>query len=398
MRLPRHDDPKLSVVMVTHGAWPLVERAIAALIEHTPAPFELIVVDNASTDKTAARLSECDGVRLVLNDSNRGFGPATNQGAELARGDYLLLLNSDAFVHRGWFAPLADTISRPTVGAVVPAYLDTAGLLQEAGALLARDGTVHLYGEGDDPNRGCYRFRRTVDYGSAVCMLIGRRTFASLGGFDDRYAPAYYEDTDLCLRLAERGMSVVYEPRSTVTHVRYGSGGLDQALALSERNRKLFAERFAERLAGRPQSFVTAGDQAVIHARDAIASPRLLICADPTQPSVRHTIGELLERFPRARLTWIAPAGSADRPREDDWLARGVELLGDPGHSWLDQRLFHYDAVLRGPQAMCELLDAVARTQPQAPQIALDQLMGAPEQLVPALAAAGVAPPGRVGG
>ena len=219
-----------------------------------------------------------------------------------------------------------------------------------------------------------------------------------MGGFDDRYAPAYYEDTDLCLRLAERGMSVVYEPRSTVTHVRYGSGGLDQAVSLSERNRKLFAERFARATRRPARKLRAGGDQAVIRARDAVASPRLLICADPAEPSVQYAIGELLEGFPRARLTWITPAGSADGSHGDDWLTRGVELLGDPDHPWLDQRLFHYDAVLRGPEATCELLDAVARTQPQAPQIALDQLAGAPEQLVPALAAAGVAPPGRVAG
>ncbi len=390
MRLRSHEDPKLSVVMVTHGAWRLAEQAIGALVEHTQVPFELIVVDNASTDGTAARLSQLDGARVVFNDDNRGFGPATNQGAELARGDYLVLLNSDAFVHRGWCEPLLEAVSCPAVGAAVPRYLDRDGLLQEAGALLARDGTVQLYGEGDDPDRGCYRFRRTLDYGSAVCMLIGRETFASLGGFDDLYAPAYYEDTDLCLRLAQQGMSVLYQPRSTVTHGRYGSGGLDEAVALSERNRRLFAERWEGRLTGRPQSFVTASDQAVILARDVDATPRLLICADPSEASAQRAAADLLEGFPGARLTWIAPPGADSDSTL--WPARGVELIDEPDHSWLDGRLFHYDAVLHGRRATPELLQAVASTQPQAPQIAVDQ---PPAQLVAALAAAGVAPSGR---
>jgi GT2 family glycosyltransferase len=392
LRLPRHDNPQLSVVMVTHGAWPLAEEAIGALIEHTQAPFELVIVDNASADGTAARIHELDGARVILNGDNLGFGPATNQGAQVARGEYLVLLNSDAFVHAGWLEPLLDAVQRPDVGAAVPRYLDRAGVLQEAGALLARDGTVHLYGEGDDANRGCYSFRRTVDYGSAVCMLIGRATFESLGGFDRLYAPAYYEDSDLCLRLAEQGKSVVYEPRSTVTHVRYGSGGLAEARKLSERNRKLFADRWQTRLAGRPQSFVAASDQAVILSRDALANPRLLICADLDRPPAQLVVDGLLRGFPTARLTL---ATSSDGAR---WPAQGVEILDDPDHSWLSHRLFHYDAVLRGDDMACGLRDAVARTQPQAPQVALHRLGPAAQGLAAALTAAGIAPPGRIAG
>ncbi len=396
MRLRSHDNPKLSVVMVTHGAWPLTERAIGALIEHTRVAFELIVIDNASTDGTAARLSQLDGARVVLNEDNRGFGPATNQGAQLARGEYLVLLNSDAFVHRGWSEPLLEAASEPAVGAVVPRYLDRAGLLQEAGVLLARDGTVALYGEGDDPSRGCYRFRRTVDYGSAVCLLIGRETFASLGGFDDVYAPAYYEDSDLCLRLAQRGLSVLYEPRSTVTHVRYGSGGLDQAVALSERNRRLFVERWEALLGGRPASFVAASDQATIVARDASASPRLLVCADSSAPAAQRVVAGLLADFPHARLTWITPPGTDSDTTP--WLVRGVELIDEPDHAWLSGRLFHYDAVLHAGDLTTRLLDAVQRTQPQAPEIVLDDPAWPLAAALAAAGVAGVAPPAGVGG
>ena len=159
-------EPVVSIVMVTHGSWALTARAIAALDANTDVPFELIVVDNDSKDKTRRHLSQLPGVRVILNDRNRGFGPATNQGAAEARADRLLLLNTDAFVHPGWLPPLLETLDWPGVGAVVGRQLYPDGSLQEAGALLAKDGSVFVYGDGDpDPGRACYGFRRLVDFG-----------------------------------------------------------------------------------------------------------------------------------------------------------------------------------------------------------------------------------------
>jgi Glycosyl transferase family 2 len=205
---PDSGTPELSVVMVVKDAWVLIECALAALVAYTDRPFEVIIVDNRSRDATRPRLSELDNARMVLNDQNRGFDPATNQGAEHARAErLLLLLNTDTFVRPGWLEPLIETLEQSTVAAVVPRFLHLDGSLQEAGVLLARDGTVRFYGEHDDPDRLCYRFRRRVDLGSAACMLVRRSDFDRLGGFDPRYAPAYYEDADFCLQLAQSGPS-----------------------------------------------------------------------------------------------------------------------------------------------------------------------------------------------
>jgi GT2 family glycosyltransferase len=381
--------------MVTHGGWTHTERAIAALEAHTERPFELVVVDNASEDETRDQLSETAPAKVILNDRNVGFGTATNQGAAQARGKYLVLLNSDAFVHAGWLQPLLETLGEPNVGAVVPRYLHPGGSLQEAGVLLAQDGTVKLYGDGDDPARACYRFRRTVDYGSAVCLLLRRKTFMRLGGFDDVYAPAYYEDADLCLRLAEEGKRVVFEPRSTVTHVKYGSGGVEEAVELSARNRRAFVARWRRRLAGRPASFEHASDQATIWARDVLAAPRLLLCARQDEVGIGRLVPALLDAWPRGRVTWPVEASAANGG--DRLRALGVELLDDADSSWLENRLFHYDAVLEGTTAGDRLLTAVKRTQPQAPRIELGETVnGADAPLAPlvrALTSAGLAPP-----
>ena len=384
-------DPELSVVIVCHGAWALTERALAALAENTDYRFELIFVDNASRDETRARLVERGGAQVILNDHNRGFGPAVNQGAAHARGRYLLLLNTDAFVQPGWLEPMLDAITLDGIGAVVPRLLHPDGSLQDAGTLLARDGTVLVYGDSDDPNRPCYRFRRTLDLGSAACMLIRRDVFEALGGFDELFVPAYYEDADLCMRLAQHGLRVVYEPRSTVTHFRYGSGGDEIAIALSDRNRHLFAQRWAAQLNGRPSTFVGASEQAVVFARDAPATPRFLICATGSDAASRRLADVLLDTWPCARLT-LANGGrpADDSGQHNPWL----ELVDDEDPGWLADRLFHYDLVLLDGEPDRRLLDSLASTQPQAGRARVSDLHGAATQrLLEQLAGAGIARP-----
>ena len=391
--LPDPVDPEFSVVMVTHGAWSLTEQALAALSAHTDCPFEVVVVDNDSKDETRARLSEVDNARVLLNGENRGFGPACNQGAAEAHGEQLVLLNTDAFVTQGWLEPMREALEDPAIGAVVPRYLHPDGSLQDAGPLLAQDGTVLMYGDGDDPERPCYRFRRILDYGGAACLLLRRSLFESLGGFDSRFAPAYYEDADLGMRIAERGLAVVYEPRSTVTHVRYGSGEATTAAALSEHNRRRFVERWGSQLVGRPWTFRGTSEQAVVGARDAPATPRVLIGAGAEERAASSVAGSLLRGWPRARITWAAALPADDGCDVDRLLQLGVEVLDAADYSWLGERLFHYDLVLLGENLGPGLMAALAQTQPQALQLPLSEIdPDRPISLLAVAARAGISP------
>jgi GT2 family glycosyltransferase len=394
------DEPEISVVMVTHGAWSFTRQAVDALVAHTEHTFELIIVDNASKDGTRERLLDMRDVRVIFNEQNSGFGPASNQGAALARADYLLLLNSDAFVEPGWLDPLLETIQHDSVGAVVPCFLHRDGSLQDAGTLLAKDGTTGVYGDGDDPHRLPYRFRRVLDAGCAACMLIKRGPFNVLRGFDERYAPAYYEDADMCLRLAQLGLRVVYEPRSRVTHVRYGSGTAADAAELSRRNRARFLARWGAQLLGRPHTFGFASTQAVIASRDAMASPRVLICSSRDSAHVGEVASGIMREWPPARVTWATFGWPEDASATDRWLHSGVEVLTEPDLSWLGERLFHYDVVLLDTDSDRDFAPVLEYTQPQAPRLALSNF-GAPsgvfeEGALRAFAAAGIAVGPRV--
>jgi O-antigen biosynthesis protein len=353
---------KASVVMVTHGAWRHTERALAELAAHSD-DYEVVVVDNASPDSTASELAERGDVELIANDSNLGFGVASNMGAERATGELLVFLNSDSFVTAGWLEPLVAAFDGPGVAAVVPRLLNEDGTLQEAGALLGADGTSWQYGARDHPERPRYRFPRVVDFGAGACLALRRSEFLEAGGFDPVYSPAYYEDADLCLRLAQRGRVVRYEPRAKVVHVGHGSTPRATAVELSERNRERFLERWGAELATRPASLRKPTARQTLEARDARAPLRHLVVAGSDPGSARSRALELAAERRGARVALLAegaPAGEA----LDELLAAGVEVADGPTPElWLRIRRFYFDTVWSEDG---ELAEALRDTQPQA--------------------------------
>lgn len=372
LTLPRADHPLVSVIMVTFGGWGLTRRALEAVMEHTPLPFEVIVVDNPTPEDVAARLrEEVTGAQVLENDRNEGFGPAANRGAERARGEHVLFLNTDTLVGPGWLEPLVETLrSTPRAGAAVPLFLNEDRTVQEAGGLLFEDASTLMYGFGEPPADPSYRFRRYVDYGSAACLLLRRSEFLDAGAFDPAFVPAYCEDVDLQLRLRERGLRTVYEPRSEVVHARFGSSGLDErtAAGLVEKNAAILRERWGHVLADRPprpEAGVPEHAHRVLAARDAEAVVRILVTAPETP---RELLTALLDRHPSGRITFLATSRAPD---VDDLGRLGVESAGpeDP-EPWLRARRFHYTAVLAVAEDPDEMLAAaLAEHQPQAPAL-----------------------------
>jgi O-antigen biosynthesis protein len=392
LTLPRADHPLVSVVMVTFGGWALTRRALEALVEHTRLSFEVIVVDNPTPEDVAARLrEEVTGAEILENDRNEGFGPAANRGAERARGQHLVFLNTDTLVGPGWLEPLVETLgSDPRAGAAVPMFLNQDGTVQEAGGLLFEDASTLMYGFGDPPTDPAYRFRRYVDYGSAACLLLRRSEFLDAGAFDPAFVPAYCEDVDLQLRLRERRRRTVYEPRSGVVHARFGSSGLDErtAASLVEKNAGILRERWGHVLADRPprpEAGVPEHAHRVLAARDADAVVRILVTA-PQAP--RGVLTALLERHPSGRITFLATGRAAD---VEGLGGLGVEAAGpvaDPD-PWLRARRFHYTAVLAASEDPGEpLAAALAEHQPQAAALRCAD----PNEAEAALTRAGVLP------
>ena len=367
---------KTTLVMPVHGAWAVTRRALEALRGELGDERELVVVDDASPDETADRIEAgFPEARMIRNRASEGFGPACNRGAELAAGRYVCFLNSDAIVAPGALGALETAIERHNAGAVVATLLAEDSRVLEAGWAIGRDGVPYPLGRrrtAEDPR---WVFRRQVDYGSAACLLVRTSDFRALNGFDDAYAPGYYEDADLCVRLAERGRGTMLEPAAQVVHLEFGSGSSERARALVRRNRERFLERWSERFAHRP--FVRVGGPAPhqeLALRDAISLTRFLVVG--SQELARDVAG----RWRAARVTLLG-SGVVDADRT-------IEIADpDDPAAWLEERRFHYSAVLGHYE---RLQPALRRSQPQAVQGPTE----AGGDLVGILAAEGIAPPG----
>jgi GT2 family glycosyltransferase len=221
---------KTSVIIPVFNKADFTFECLRSLLREVDfAGTEVIVIDNASTDETREMLSHFRGlVRVVENEENRGFVDACNQGAAEARGRYLVFLNNDTVVLPGWLEALVETAEREArAGAVGSLLLYPDGRVQEAGGVVWSNGAAYHYGWGKSSEDRRFTFAREVDYCSGASLLVRRELFERLGGFDRRYAPAYYEDADLCMGVRSLGHVVVYQPDSRLYHFEGATAGTD---------------------------------------------------------------------------------------------------------------------------------------------------------------------------
>ena len=239
------DAPVISVILILYNRAELTFACLQSLQQHADVPFQLIVVDNASSDCTHELLDKISGATIIRNSENRHFLLACNQAATEVKGEYMLFLNNDAQIHEHALSNAMHTIeSDSKIGAVGGKIILLDGTAQEAGNIVWRDGGCQGYGRGMDPMDPSLNFRRDVDYCSGAFLLTPTRLFNQFEGFDERYAPAYYEETDYCLTLWENDYRVVYEPTAVITHFEFASSSSsDKAIELQEKNRTIFAKK-----------------------------------------------------------------------------------------------------------------------------------------------------------
>jgi GT2 family glycosyltransferase len=253
LRFAAPEAPKVSVVIPVHNHLGYTLECLASLAKAGGlGQTEILVIDDASTDRSGEVLPTVAGLRYLRNPENLGFIRTCNRAAAQARGRYLVFLNNDVQVRPDWLSALCAVFDEvEDAGAAAPKMLFPDGRLQEAGARIGRDGASEMIGFLEDPDAARWNVRREVDYASGACLMVERQTFLALGGFDELFAPAYCEDSDLCFRLRERGLKVIYEPRAVIVHhlsVTSDSIAATYKHRLATRNQQRFVERWGERL------------------------------------------------------------------------------------------------------------------------------------------------------
>jgi GT2 family glycosyltransferase/glycosyltransferase involved in cell wall biosynthesis/SAM-dependent methyltransferase len=333
IRLLTSAEPEVSIVIPVYGKWEFTRQCLQSIASHwSSVPFEVIVVDDASPDATLLNLGQMVGVRVVQREVNGGFIAACNAGIEVSKGRFVVLLNNDTEVTEGWLDALVDVAREPGVGVVGARLVYPDGRLQEAGGIIFSDGHGWNFGRHESSYDPRYNFRRSVDYCSGAALLIRRDLLAEVGGMDSRYAPAYYEDTDICFSARARGLDVVYQPAATVIHHEGVSHGTDIGSgikAYQQLNRLKFTEKWADVLAGQP-----ANDPETVPLTPWRGTRGIVLMFDHYVPEPDEDAGSKRElEIVRALLelgygvVFVPDNGHPSEPHTSQLRALGVEVL-----------------------------------------------------------------------
>jgi GT2 family glycosyltransferase len=359
LKLPSHPRPDVTIVLVLYNQAEFTFGCLSSIAEAAGASevsIEVVIVDNGSTDATLDLLARVEGAKIIRNTENLHFLRGVNRAAQDAVGRHILLLNNDALLVAGSLEAAVRTIDADlAIGAVGGRIVLPDGTLQEAGSIVWSDGTCVGYGRGDRPDAPEYMFRRDVDYCSGAFLLTPRAQFEELNGLDERYAPAYYEETDYCLRIWQSGHRVVFDPDVIILHYEFGSASTsDQALALQQRNLKTFRERHA----GWLRNQLSFTPQNILSARSVPSGAKRVLMIEDRVPHVRLGSGypranDLLRAFVTAgaEMTLFPMFKHIESPQDiQRSVPLSVEVMADRSASdlrrFLEERRGYYDAIL----------------------------------------------------
>lgn len=240
--------PEVSIIVVNWNGAAFLPRCLEAITAQTHQDYEIIVIDNASQDGSADGLLACwPGVRFVRLEANTGFAVANNLGARLARGQWLALVNNDAFPYPDWLENLIRAAKEH------PQFSFFASRLIKAGDNNLMDGTGDVYHVSGlawhrDHNRSSIQAHYSTEEVFSACAaaaLYDREAFLEVGGFDEKYF-SHHEDVDLGFRLRLRGYRCLYVPEAIVEHVGSASFGEESDLTIYQVHRNLVWAYFSD--------------------------------------------------------------------------------------------------------------------------------------------------------
>ena len=379
LTFPKSDHPEVSIVIPVYNQYQTTLSCLKAVLEHTgEIEYEVIVADDCSTDITSSIETFIHNIQVVRGDENLGFLGNCNNAVTYARGRYVVLLNNDTNVQEGWLGALVNTMKAIlNAGMVGPKLLFENGVLQEAGGIVWNDASGWNYGRGQSPDQPEFNYVRETDYISGACILFEKQIWDELGGFDERFKPAYYEDTDLAFQMRARGLKVLYQPESEVVHFEGVSNGTDVGSGIKKHqaiNQQVFRDKWQEVL---EKEHFPNGEN-VFQAREHSAAKRTVVFVDHYVPFYDKDAG--------SRSTYLYVKSMLDaglnvkfvpsnffphQPYTRTLQQLGVEvLLGEKSarnwKTWFSDNAQYIDVIyLHRPHVTEDFIDHLAALQPK---------------------------------
>ncbi|MGG3507637.1 glycosyltransferase [Paenibacillus lautus] len=279
------ENPKVSIVIPVYNQWHYTYSCLASIKANTnEQAYEIIIADDMSTDETVNISQYISNIKVVRDGMNRGFLLNCNNAAQHAKGEYIFFLNNDTNVQPNWLSSLVDLIeSNTSIGMAGSKLVYPDGRQQEAGGIIWNDASGWNYGRLDDPEKAEYNYVKEVDYISGAAILVRHDLWRELGGFDERYVPAYFEDTDLAFEIRKLGYKVVLQPESVIVHFEGISHGTDTKSGIKKyqvENKEKFFEKWKDVLT--KENF--SNGENVFLARDRSRDKKTVVIVDHYVP------------------------------------------------------------------------------------------------------------------
>ncbi|MFV0277712.1 MAG: glycosyltransferase [Parahaliea sp.] len=383
LSFPRFAAPRVSIVVPVYNDYRVTMNCLVSLLEHTPdIAYEVILADDCSTDLTASIAERVHNLVISRTPENARFLLNCNLAAQRARGEFILFLNNDTAVCAGWLdALLAVMDQHPRAGIVGPKLLFANGRLQEAGGIIWRDASGWNFGRADDPAKPEYNYLKPVDYLSGACLMIRAGLWRELGGFDERFRPAYYEDADIAFAVREKGYEVLYQPASQVFHFEGVSNGTDLNSGVKQHqvtNQQVFRDKWAAEL----ERYHFPNAEHVCWARDRSRERRSILVIDHYVPHYDRDAGSratfmYLQLMCELgyRVMFLGANFFPHMPYTKTLQQMGVEVLVGESMArnlprWLQDNAPYIDAIyLHRPHVAEQLLPHLHKMDPRPPII-----------------------------
>lgn len=373
--VPQWENPQVSIVIPVYNQFEFTYHCVESIIKNSgDITYEILIGNDCSTDLTTQIEQIIPGVKCITNEKNLRFVLNCKNAAKYAKGTYLLFLNNDTQVQPNWLEPLVSLIeSADDIGMVGSKLVYPDGTLQEAGGILWRDGSAWNYGNRQNPALPEFNYVKEVDYISGAAIMLPRALWEEIGGFDERFVPAYCDDSDLAFTVRKMGYRVMYQPQSVVVHFEGVSNGTDTSSGQKQYqvvNMKKFYEKWKDVL----EAEHFENGQNVFQARDRSRNRKTLLVVDHYVPHYdkdagSRTVFQYLKLFVKLgfNVKFIGDNFYQHEPYTTTLQQMGIEVLYGPDYAahwerWIRENAEQFDyAFLNRPHIAPRYLEVLRK-------------------------------------